>query len=532
MKKGMNIRAELRPLGMIWGSLFLIILIVFASCQNPLVKPFYDRLKGQLEDEQDEGPYAPVMVDITGGEQNIPFDDLQAALEFITEARTYRIRVAVDQTLDPVQLSINGSRITLVGRYANRTVGVQLEGNGSLFTIGSNVRLTLGDGISLRGHEDNNASLVRVEGNARFEMQGGDIRGNTAPYGGGVYVDANGGFAKTGGTIYGADGGLAANMATGTAPAGNAVFHNSSPSKVRTHTALPSRNMDSSIAGPSGGWDVPGGGDSTGFNSLIATTNSGGTITLNQSYDLGAGNISINKDLTFTTQPGAHVTITRPEGNNPAFDVMNAFILRPGAGGSITIQGDPNVPAVQPLIHVRTSGHLIIHPGVNIINTQTTEDINAGVYLNGSGARFTMEGGEISGHLRPSANGGGVYVQGGTFTMRGGIIRNNTALGGGAVAVYGEGSFVMSGGTITGNRAHVQGGGVLVLSGSFTKTGNSIITGYPSDSVIGNVVRNSAGVLVDDMGHGVYSTVGPRRRENTAGPGVNLDSGEPQNWEY
>jgi hypothetical protein len=109
-----------------------------------------------------------------------------------------------------------------------------------------------------------------------------------------------------------------------------------------------------------------------------------------------------------------------------------------------------------------------------------------GVYMdNGT---FTMTGGEISGNNATSEAGGGVHISGGKFTMNGGSIKNNHADNdsGGGVHVSANGDFTMSGGNIYGaddpsreNTAQlgaavfVQGGGTARYGGSY---GNGTIT--------------------------------------------------------
>jgi hypothetical protein len=149
-----------------------------------------------------------------------------------------------------------------------------------------------------------------------------------------------------------------------------------------------------------------------------------------------------------------------------------------------------------------------------------------GVYSNSSyGNPFTMEGGEISGNTASGVNygyGGGVCNGSGTFNMEGGEISGNTASGnhgygyGGGVCNYSR--FTMKGGEISGNTAlspSGYGGGVYNLDGIFTKT---------SGVIGGNTALN---------GGAVYSRVGYviRRRDNTAGTDVNLNSGTLENWE-
>jgi hypothetical protein len=91
----------------------------------------------------------------------------------------------------------------------------------------------------------------------------------------------------------------------------------------------------------------------------------------------------------------------------------------------------------------------------------------------------------------------------------------------------------MSGGEISGNTSFPFGGGVYISSGTFTKSGGGTITGYASDMVNGNVVKNSSGVVANNRGHAVYVD-SIKCRETTAGPTVNLDSskyGAAGGWE-
>jgi len=69
----------------------------------------------------------------------------------------------------------------------------------------------------------------------------------------------------------------------------------------------------------------------------------------------------------------------------------------------------------------------------------------------------------------------------------------------------------------------------------FTKTGGTI-TGYGSDTVNGNVVKNDSDIVQSNFGHTVYVGIisAIKRRETTAGPEVNLDSrifGTVGGWE-
>jgi len=222
---------------------------------------------------------------------------------------------------------------------------------------------------------------------------------------------------------------------------------------------------------------------------------------------------------------------------------------------NITLQGSSNNNTC--LVRVNEGGSLLMNTGsvvsgnasggggVNVLRgtfTMNGGTISGNTHSYGGGGvnvlsgTFTMNGGTISGNTVSSSismGGGGVYVQSGTFTMNGGTISGNTVvsssssssiIGGGGVYVL-SGTFTMNGGTISGNTASICGGGVYMSGGTFIKTGSSIITGWGDDTVSGNAVKNSSGMVVNNNGHAVcvrleYSLL--KRKESTAGSGVNL----------
>ncbi len=123
-------------------------------------------------------------------------------------------------------------------------------------------------------------------------------------------------------------------------------------------------------------------------------------------------------------------------------------------------------------------------------STSTSGHLGGGVCVNGG--TFTMNGGSICDN-HSSGGGGGVYVRSGTFTMNGGSITQNRGAYGssssGGVCVYG-GTFTMNGGSITDNRiaspsgyGNAKGAGVYVgnTGGTFNVSGNVTITGNKGD---------------------------------------------------
>jgi hypothetical protein len=103
-------------------------------------------------------------------------------------------------------------------------------------------------------------------------------------------------------------------------------------------------------------------------------------------------------------------------------------------------------------VNVEYGGQFIMSGGT------ITNNRNCGVYIRGTGGSvtsFIMTGGVISGnHAQPGNDyGGGVYINGGYFTMTGGTIRSNSSPQGGGIYVYVGGELNISGGAIYGNNA-------------------------------------------------------------------------------
>jgi hypothetical protein len=137
---------------------------------------------------------------------------LATALTFIrsSDADHFTIIVVADINLDPYDLTpavYQGKTIELKGDTPARTVS--LASVGSLFTVGEDVTLELED-IVLEGRSDNNASLVQVDGGTLMMKSGSKISGNTKTTsdsvpssGGGVYISNDGLFTMDSGEISG-----------------------------------------------------------------------------------------------------------------------------------------------------------------------------------------------------------------------------------------------------------------------------------------------------------------------------------------
>jgi hypothetical protein len=202
-----------------------------------------------------------------------------------------------------------------------------------------------------------------------------------------------------------------------------------------------------------------------------------------------------------------------------------------------------------PLVDIVSNSAVELLSGAIQDNTNTYNHTGGGVRVDGG--TFTMEGGTVSGNTVNSSTfgGGGVYVGGGTFTMKDGTVSGNTANGyGGGVNVDSKGTFTMEGGTVSGNTANGSGGGVDVTGGTFTMEGGTVsgntaylfgggvyvyyggtftkapaigsttsgvIYGYTVDDNSNKVV-NDLGNIVANSGHAVYvyGAGGPNKKRD------------------
>jgi len=220
----------------------------------------------------------------------------------------------------------------------------------------------------------------------------------------------------------------------------------------------------------------------------------------------------VRQNITFVLDN--NITIHGHKGNTAALvDVYGGtFEMNNGA----TITGNSRCG-----VYVAENGIFNMNGG---IISNNTDQYGGGVRV--FSGTFDMNGGTISSNTA-FINGGGVDEAFGTFRMNGGFISGNRAGGdGGGIAINCGQTFNMRNGTITANTAGISGGGVWINgcgSTIFTKTGGTI-TSYTSDKNNGNVVRDDSGALAR-RGHTIYVNEN-KRKETTAGPGVNMNSKE------
>ena len=205
-------------------------------------------------------------------------------------------------------------------------------------------------------------------------------------------------------------------------------------------------------------------------------------------------------------------------------------------GGTITGNTAPHGGGV----YVAKSATFNMYGTSSVTNNKTDNSSGSsgvGVYVNGG--TFTMKDGTISGNNAPNYPDGGVGLYNAArFIMDGGTISGNEASQGGGVGVYHTATFIMNGGEITGNTATNKGGGVYVSgSGVYdSDSGNYTFTMNNSASVSGNTAKNGGGVYVSVSGKGAFtmngsaSVTGNRVIGNTGsdgnGGGVYVNSGK------
>ena len=164
---------------------------------------------------------------------------------------------------------------------------------------------------------------------------------------------------------------------------------------------------------------------------------------------------------------------------------------------NITLQGQGINDSA--LVEVGTGGTLKMNSGSEISGNTNTATFGGGVLVNGG--TFTLDGGTISGNEATHASngrGGGVYIASGTFDMptsSTAVVMANSALYGGGAYKATSGTFDMSGGTIGGipQNSALNGGGVYIEGGTFTMNGGTI-GGSTTDC---NGASNGAGIYVD-----------------------------------
>jgi hypothetical protein len=219
----------------------------------------------------------------------------------------YTLVIDSDTQIADQKLDRSNTSLIIIGTTPC-TISLYTGMPSTLFVIGdiygnTNINLTIGNNITLKGHNANITPLVVVEDKGTFTMNSGSsITGNTAgnsANGGGVFVDYGGYFVMNGGTISG-------NTATGIGGGGVYVSNNS---KFTMNGGTISGNTATSSSDGYGGGVCVSGGDFTMSGGTISgnTANtgaalyiSGGTATYGDGTDIGGSITPRNVENTIT----------------------------------------------------------------------------------------------------------------------------------------------------------------------------------------------------------------------------------------
>lgn len=222
-------------------------------------------------------------------------------------------------------------------------------------------------------------------------------------------------------------------------------------------------------------------GNSSEFDNAVATVNgaTSGEYIIELTDDIQTGGASFSSSQPVSIVGNGHTITLKQYGS---FYINKGAKLDLGSkngGDSLTVSGgNVNSNDVPGLLYVQGSCNM--YSGVTVSDREGNNYFGGGVTV--QGGTFHMLGGTIKNcgiNGGSMCYGGGVAViYGGAFTMDGGEItdcyvtanweadwdsRMISALGGG-VFVSGGSSFVMNGGTISGNKSTDMGGGVAVAA--------------------------------------------------------------------
>ncbi|MBE6334492.1 MAG: hypothetical protein E7071_06705 [Bacteroidales bacterium] len=354
----------------------------------------------------------------------------------------------------------------------------------------------------LNNKSDDRGGAIKSQGSLKFVNNKTLLKGNMAPYGGGLYIEGYHGGANQ--------------------------VEGASNIQVDLNEFL---ELQDNISMPASATDIGNGGGIEFYFSNAMDLNKGSKITINLDGAIINGNVATGNGggihIENATDPlmEYEILINLNYGeltNNSAANGGGVYISKGDVtsnniGGKVLLV-DNNV------VTDNGAGICIIDGGMymangTISNNKITEDGNgAGIYvLHGD---FTMEDGAIS-YNTTSKNGGGVYVDGGNFTMNDGTIsQNSITLDGGGAYVVGGGSFEMNGGSIMSNTTNGGNGGGVYLSG-----GDFIIN---SGAVSDNEAYKNGGALYIVGGGSLTMASGTISQNSTStgdGGGIYINGG-------
>jgi uncharacterized repeat protein (TIGR02543 family) len=498
---------------------------------------------------------------------------LNESLEWISagvvEGGTYTITLNADETIAPKTLFYSDKMVSITLEGVTTEQIVSLDSSGALFTVGSNVTLTLENNVVLQGLNDNTDALVRVDsggilvmnsgskirGNANssgdggavyvagtftmnsgeisdnfapsskggvfvtdsgiFTMNGGNISRNTTNYGGGVYVTSSGMFTMNGGDI-----------SSNTADHGAGVHVTGSS----TFTMSNGNISGNSSSGWGGGVFVYDSGTFTMSNGTISgnTAFYGGGVyvygngTFTKQSDgiiYGANTSDELKNFAQTNDYGhaVYVNNTQIRNRTAGKGVMLDSSLSGSADGWETPVPD-NYSLAQSLEWLSAN---VEEGGTYTIVLNTDESLASQMLsYKGKNVTITLKGDVAWRTVSLNVNGALFIVESGVALILGNnvVLQGRTSNTAPLIRVNAGGTLRMeSGSKITGNANTVSnGGGVNVNNnGAFTINGGEI-SGNTTANNGGGVYVASNGVFVKQSGGVVYGSNADNELKNSA----------------
>ena len=240
-----------------------------------------------------------------------------------------------------------------------------------------------------------------------------------------------------------------------------------------------------------------------------------------------AGGVIVNPNAVFTLNGGEIYNNKSLKGSGGIYADNAAIVMNGGKirGNNLTANDDgrgAGISLVNGSSFEMNNGEISMNSarygaGVYLDNSQFTMNNGSvegnqasykggGVYLIGRDSVFTMNGGDITGNYAEGntvvPEGGGVYVDSGSFILFDGTIHENGARysdrsggNGGGVYITESGNFYIVGGVIQDNSASVNGGGVYFAGATFSVRGGTI-SGNNNASGSGNNVYLGSGKML------------------------------------
>ena len=390
----------------------------------------------------------------------------------------------------------------------NGTTKLCLEGHSIIFSGSSGcvIQIPSGATLELSDLDGNNGLITGGKGNdggaeylgggvsvkGTFIMNGGQINGNTASTGGGVFIASDADFTMNGGIITGnsasvsGGGVMARNQFT---ISGGATVMGNTKGGAANNVRLEQGKIIRVSGALSGTIGVNTVDEPTAKSSLTLTSGLNGKgNSSNFSSDASKFGISTNNY--------GELILTLTDPSTFRFPAWESTRTLPAAAGDYSLYDN-----------VRLSGTWTAPQGTTRLclegrsisldaGTGCVIEVPAGATLelfDRDGSSGVITGGKGL-DLSKIRFGGGVYVKG-EFRMYGGSVTGNTADNGGGVYVDSAGTFRLNGGSITKNTATISGGGVAV-DGTFSVSGASSVSGNTISGAADNVYLASNKTIV------------------------------------